>query len=123
MSTSQTFVKFECSDPSRLATEALLYVMTHDHGISVPTDALQLAEKVAVIGIARRDTHETTLAVVNRAIDVITATLRSRLKVEAESAKVIESVPPKPSERPGKAVQVKVPLPLIPPSGAAARPF
>ena len=56
------------------------------HAATVPTDVLMFAEKVGVISIARRDVAPAVLADVNKALDIIAATMRVRAKLDAEPA-------------------------------------
>lgn len=84
--TSTGFIPFETTavDTLALGSDALLYVMAHRHAISVPTSALYFAEKVGVVGIARRDINPLVLADVNRALDLIAKTLRTREMLDRE---------------------------------------
>lgn len=121
-----TFAPFATTDPEpvRQGTEALLYVMTHGHTISVPDVALRFAEKVAIMSIAPRDTAAPVLADVNRALDIIAMSLRHRDRMDREAAKAAAvSVPPKSGTRPGHLVKLLTPQPQFPPTGAMARPF
>ena len=70
--------------PLQLGSDALQYVMRHGHTASIPTDALYFAEKVAIVTIAPRETDPAVLVSVNRAIDVIAASIRIREQIEAE---------------------------------------
>lgn len=71
--------------------DALLFVMAYGHTISVPDHALMFAEKVAIVSIARRDTPEPVLRDVNRAIDIIAASLRDRTKIDAEASPAVDA--------------------------------
>ena len=82
--------RFESTADSglELGADALLFVMAHGHTISVPTQALMFAEKVGVISIARRETPDAVLSGVNRALDLIAASLRTRDRLDRETPRV-----------------------------------
>ena len=119
------FAEFSSDAVSGLerGADALLYVMTHGHTLTVPTDALLFAEKVVVISIARHEGESpVVIADVNRAIDLIAATLRIRARLDAEPAGART-----PSREPaevagGHAVKRIAPVPTRPPGGATAVP-
>jgi hypothetical protein len=79
-----------------LGADALLYVMAHGHTISVPDRALYFAQRVGVIGIARRDTPEPVVRDVNRALDLIAASLRTRERLDRESSETASATPQTP---------------------------
>lgn len=108
-------------DTLELGADALLYVMAHRHTITVPTDALQLALKVATIAIARQSTAPAVLRDVNDAIDTIAASLRCRLKLDAESAAAAAPAAA-PIDRPNAGPMAPlIDSPIVrPPSGAKA---
>lgn len=117
-----TFKSFEDTrindrDPG---ADALLYVMAYGHTISVPTSALYFAEKIAIRAIADRQTPEPILRDVNRAIDLITASIRNRERLDREDTATVESAPVSsdhPSGQPGKFATLQ-PQPINrPPSG------
>lgn len=116
------FVPFESDavDTHALGADALLYVMAHEHAVTVPTAALYFAEKVAYMAIADKDTPEKTLVRVNRAIDMIAATIRVRERLDREDTPAVDTTPAPqapPSGRPGKFAALQ-PQPINrPPSG------
>jgi hypothetical protein len=125
--TPTTFTAFTttATDPLTVGSDALLYVMAYGHGISVATAALEQAQHVAVLSIARRDTPEPVLRDVNRAIDVIGATIRTRQRLDAEAAQVRElmAAAPAPQVTGGTRVPApRRPTPLAP-VGSCASPF
>lgn len=104
-----------------LGADALLFVMAHGHTISVPTAALLFAEKVGVISISPRDTAPVVLRDVNRALDLIAATLRTRDRLDREPTAPCTTpiVAPDDDQDGGQRVPLKpTPQPHAPISGA-----
>lgn len=105
-----------------LGADALRYVMTHGHTISVPDQALRFAEKVAILSVQRReDESPTVLAAVNIALDLIASTLRRREQLDREGSR--NSLPPVTPAQDlpgGHPVRTIRPVPSMPPAGAAA---
>lgn len=117
---SARFVPFHSDAVSglELGADALLFVMAYGHTISVPDAALMFAEKIAIVSIARRETPAPVLRDVNRAIDVIAASLRNRARLGRESAPVpdVNTIEPhKPNNGPMAKLQ-DAPI-ARPPSG------
>jgi hypothetical protein len=104
--------------------DALRYVMANGHAVTVPTDVLHFAERVGVLSIARReDELATVVAEVNRALDVIAATLRIRARLDADG--VTEPIGRSPHQADaggGHALRVVPPAPTRPPEGSALMP-
>jgi hypothetical protein len=119
-------VPFETTGTTGLAqgADALRYVMTHGHALTVPTDVLHFAEKVGVLSIARReDESATVIAEVNRALDVIAVTLRARAHLDAEAATVVNQQSADSTDvAGGHAVRLIPPTPTRPPAGSAVMP-
>jgi hypothetical protein len=122
--TVDRFVEFHSGAESglELGAEALLYVMAHGHTISVPTQALLFAEKVGVISIARRDTPVPVLADVNRALDLIAASLRTRERLDREAKDGSPTCGPASADNPAGGLRSKLepPTPRTPPNDGAA---
>ena len=122
--TVDRFMEFQSSAGSglELGADALLYVMAHGHTISVPTQALLFAEKVGVISIARRDTPVLVLADVNRALDLIAASLRTRERLDREPDNGAPTCAPAPADNPTGGLRSKLvpPAPSTPPNDGAA---
>src|SRR5947209_108383 len=121
VTTYPPIVPFESAGMDNLerGTDGLLYVMAHGHAATVPTDVLMFAEKVGVISIARRkDEVPAVLADVNRALDIIAATLRARAKLDAEPI-----LPGQTTDAPdvngGQHARLVPPVPTRPPAGIA----
>lgn len=98
------FIPFESesTDCARIGADALLFVMAYGHTISVPTIALRMAEKIAVISIAARETPAAVLRDVNKAIDIIAVSIRQRDALDLAPA-IAEPIPApasKPNEGP-----------------------
>lgn len=113
------FIPFESeqSDSLSRGSDALLYVMAHGHTISVPTAALYFAEKVGVQAIADRHVHTGVLRDVNRALDIIAASLRHRDVLDREGLHTLALPAPEP-ERPNEGPMARLqPLPSVRPSG------
>lgn len=120
MSPHPSFVLFASDATESLArgSDALLYVMAHGHTISVPTAALYFAEKIGVLSIGRRDTPETVLRAVNKALDVIASALRMRDRLDREIT-VIPALHARTPEPPNEGPMARLsPRPINrPPSG------
>ena len=117
----------QSTDALVIGADALLYVMAHGHTISVPTQALRLAEKVAVISIARRDTPQPVLRDVNRAIDLIAASIRTRERLDLAPA-ALTTPPAAPMTAPDSGLDGGYRVPLQPaprsrPPASVARPI
>lgn len=111
-----SFVLFtsDASDGLELGADALLYVMAHGHCLSVPTEALYFAEKVAIVSIARKETPASILTAVNLAINEIAATIRVRARLDADARTAQPSTTP---ERPNVGPMARLqpaPAPLAP---------
>lgn len=125
------FVLFESSatNATAIGSDALRYVMTHGHTISVPTSALYIAGKLAIVAIAPRETSATVLREVNRAIDIIAATIRTRERAErAERETAAKPAAMAPGTTNGgdgghKVKAYRTPVPRQPSPGAAVTPF
>ena len=119
-------VPFETQGTDNLerGADALLYVMAHGHAVTVPTTVLLFAEKVGVLGIARRDVAPAVLADVNRALDVIASTLRARARLDREPAATVAAArpPAAPDAHGGQRAKLVPPKPTQPPAAAAAVP-
>jgi hypothetical protein len=121
-----TITLFESTATTTLerGADALRYVMAHRHAVTVPTADLQFAEKVGVLSIARReDESAPVVAEVNRALDVIAATLRIRARLGVEC--VTEPIGQSPHQADaggGHALRVVPPAPTRPPEGSALMP-
>jgi hypothetical protein len=104
--------------------DALRYVMVHRHAVTVPTDVLHFAEKVGIRSIARREDESATVVdAVNRALDVIAATLRARAHLDAEAATVVNQQSADSADvAGGHAVRLIPPTPTRPPAGSAVMP-
>ena len=104
--------------------DALRFVIAHGHTVTVPTADLHFAEKVGVLSIARREGESAAVvAEVNRALDVIAATVRIRARLDAEDATEPIQVTPLPADvSGGHAVRVVPPAPTQPPAGSALVP-
>jgi len=118
------FMEFHSDAESglELGADALLYVMAHGHTISVPTQALLFAEKVGVISIARRDTPVPVLADVNRALDLIAASLRTRERIDREAKDGASTCAVAPADKTAGGLRSKLvpPAPSTPPNDGAA---
>ena len=110
----------EGTDNLERGADGLLYVMAHGHAATVPTDVLMFSEKVGVISIARRDTASAVLADVNRALDIIAATLRARAKLDAEPTAPLATEPTDQVDINGGQPARLIPVtPTRPPAGRA----
>jgi len=114
----------EGTDNLERGADALLYVMAHGHAVTVPTGVLLFAEKVGVLGIARRDVAPAVLADVNRALDIVAATLRARARLDREPAATVAAARPAagPDADGGQRAKLIPPAPTQPPAAAAAVP-
>jgi hypothetical protein len=120
-----TITPFESAATTTLerGADALRYVMAHGHAVSVPTDVLHFAEKVGVLSIARREGESAAVvAEVNRALDVIAATLRIRARLDADCATGGSQQSARSADVGGRTVRLVPPAPTRPPAGSALVP-
>lgn len=113
--------------PAEYGLRALLFVLTHDHAIGVPSAALELAQYAAPLATAHTDISPIAAQTIARAVSQIGSTLRARAALDADSITQAAQDAPgapagrdKPNAGPGAPLSPQ-PTPR-PPQGSVATP-